>query len=95
MCPYDGGAAFVAVLDAPESIFAYPVNAHEVAENLIDCIETFELEHKILIESFLVSNGTPYEWNGDVLVAHFYQDMRVEFERVGEIYRVKEINFTR
>ena len=93
-CPYDDGAAFIAVLGAPEDVFASLVNAHKVAEILIGCIERFELEHKILIESFLAANGTPYERDGDVLVAHFDQDMRVEFERVSEIYRVKALKIS-
>ncbi|EJP75767.1 hypothetical protein HMPREF1139_0693 [Campylobacter sp. FOBRC14] len=93
-CPYDGGAAFVAVLDAPEDVFAHMTNVHKVAEILMRCIERFELDHKILIESFLAANGTAYEWDGDVLVARFEQGLRVEFERIGEIYRIKVLKIS-
>ena len=54
-------------------------------------IQQFYLDHKIFTESFLRWNQTPFDWNGDILTAHFDEDVTVEFEQAGEHYRIKNL----
>lgn len=91
-CPHDHGAAFTAVCGVPDSVFA-PVLAHEFIMRTLECIEQLPVDHRILVESLLMWNGTPYEWEDDVLTAHFSgeEDVRAEFEKAGDSMRIAGI----
>jgi hypothetical protein len=90
-CPYDGGAAFVVLSGLPDSIFT-PVDWPKFNEVVMDCINAFDLNHRLFIEGFLWQNHTPYESEGqDALIAHFSQDFRFTFDDQGRLSEIKSV----
>lgn len=88
--PHDGGAIMMAISGVPEEVFA-PVDMQCFISATVECIQQFEVDHKIFVESLLMWNGTAYEWSGNRLVAHFAKDLEIAFEQVGEIVRISGI----
>lgn len=37
-------------------------------------------------------NNTKYEWNDQTLIAHFQQDLKIEFEQIDDILRICSMN---
>ena len=89
-CPHEVGAFFVGISDVPDEVFA-PVDLPRFVSVVTQCIEQFALDHRIFAEAFLLWNRTPYEADGDALIAHFAQDLRIEFERAGDDLRIASI----
>lgn len=89
--PHNGGAVFLAVGNVPAEVFA-PINISEFANLTMQCVQQFPIDHKIFVESLLQWNRTKYDWEGDVLEAHFQQDLYVTFEQSGEYYRITAMN---
>ena len=89
-CPHNGGAFFVGLSDVPDAVFD-PVDFPRFVSVVTQCIEQFALDHRIFAEAFLLWNRTPYEADGDALIAHFAQDLRIEFERAGDDLRIASI----
>lgn len=89
-CPHSNGAAFVAVENAPPELFA-PVDLQQFVEFTIRCIEQYPADHKIFAEGFLEWNQTAYEWDGDTLIAHFEQDLLLEFKTKKGIFYIANI----
>ena len=90
-CPHSNGAALLAVGNLPKEVFT-SVGAIEFANLTMQCVQQFPIDHKIFAESLLQWNRTKYDWDGDVLVAHFQQDLYVTFEQSGEYYRITAMN---
>lgn len=88
--PHAKGAAFVAFSQVPESVFQ-PVDLFKFAEITGECLQQFSIDHKIFVESFLMWNGTSYEWIGNSIIAHFSKDLVIGFEQVEEFWRVSEL----
>jgi len=86
-CPHSGGAAFVALSGVPEKVYA-PVNLERFLSIVTQCIGQYQLDHRIFIESFLLWNATPYDWEGQTLKAHFTQELRIAFEQVNGGLRI-------
>lgn len=86
---HDAGAIFMAVGNAPKEVFS-PVDISEFANITMQCIKQYPINHKIFVESFLKWNKTNFEWNSDnkELVAHFEQDLYIEFETNEEFSRI-------
>ena len=55
------------------------------------CIQHFHLNHKILWSPSCGGTRPPFHWSGDTLTARFDTDVVVEFEQVGENYRIKNL----
>ncbi len=93
-CPSGSAAAFVAVQNAPKAIFQ-PVDSQKFINTVIQAIENYSVNHKIFAESFLQWNKTPYTWEGDTLIAHFPQQVYLNFEtRQGKHYIIRQIRNT-
>lgn len=88
--PHNNGAVMMMISNVPESVFA-PIDAQKFASIVIQCVQQFHVEHKIFVESFLMWNGTKYEWEDQHIIAHFDTDMYVEFEQVEEFMRISSI----
>lgn len=88
--PHAGGAVLMAFSNVPAFVF-YPVDAPEFTTTVMNCIQQKAVEHKIFVESFLMWNGTKYEWEGDKIIAHFSVDLAVFFEKAGEFERIASI----
>ena len=88
--PHDGGAVFMAFNNVPDSVFA-PVGVQKFSSTVMQCIQQFPVEHMIFIESYLMWNGTKYEWRGNQLIAHFEVDLCIDFEQSDGIWRIKSI----
>ena len=88
--PHDGGAVLMAFSDVPNSVFN-PVDVHKFVSIAMNCLESFSIEHKIFIESFLHWNNTVYNWEGNTIVADFSQKLHIEFEQVEEFLRISSM----
>lgn len=94
-CPTSSGqgAAFIALDDVPHGIFE-SIDGMTFLQYTTQCIQSFYLNHRIFVESFLRWNQTPFEWKGDTLTAFFETSIAVEFEKSGKNYRIKNLHQT-
>ena len=77
---HETGAAFVAVADLPEEVFA-PVDAQEFAQIVQIAIDGADLSHKDLLDGLAAWNGNELEWvNARTLVVHLDHDVRFELD---------------
>lgn len=88
--PHADGAIFVAFGDVPPEVFA-PVDALGFSRIALQCIGQFAVDHIIFMESFLARNKTLYTWHNNSIIAHFEEDMEIEFEEVDGLCRVHRI----
>lgn len=91
--PHSAGAIFIAFDGVDEKIFS-SINAGKFIDITMKCIQQFSLNHKLFIESFLEWNKTKYEWQEDIIVADFRKDgeLKIEFEKVEDNFRIKNIS---
>ena len=89
--PHSGGAIFVAFSGVPDSVFA-SVDVQKFVSITTQCIQQFNIDHKIFVEGFLSWNNTKYEWDNQTLLAHFQQDLKIEFEQVNDFLRICAMN---
>lgn len=90
-CPYQGGAAYILILDSPIQIFN-KVNVETFSKIVLECISKYSLNHKLFVESFLKWNKTKYKWNDDFLIAQFSDNvLKIEFAKDNEDYFIKKI----
>jgi hypothetical protein len=71
----------------PEAVTA-PAAAQEFLDAVGSALLHGGIDHKILVESLLIWNGTYYEWCGDTLTAYFPRSMQIGFERIGGELRI-------
>ena len=90
-----GGVVFYAVKDLPNKVFSSSVDAGVFMDITLNCINLYNLNHKLFIESFLKQNKTKYKWQGDTIIADFGKDgeLKIDFEKVEDKLVLKEINF--
>lgn len=88
--PHDGGAIFVVFSQIPDTVFR-PLDAKKFASLVIECIQQYHVDHQIFVESFLMWNGTPYDWKDQHIIAHFSTDITIAFEQVNEFMRISAI----
>lgn len=91
--PHSEGAIFVAFNEVDEKVFS-PVNTRKFIDITMRCIQQFSLNHKLFIESFLDWNKNRYEWQENSIVAYFGKDgeLKIEFEKVKDNFRIKNIS---
>ena len=88
--PHSGGAVFMAIENPSKEIFA-PIGIQEFIGLIIQCIQRDDVDHKIFVEALLEWNKTQFEWNGNVLTAHFDQDLSITFEQDGLDYYISAV----
>jgi hypothetical protein len=88
---HKGGAIFVAFSDVPASVFE-PVDLQQFVNITMQCIQQWNVDHKVFIESFLLWNGINYKWSENNLIASFKSDLIVEYEQVDGVFRIKKMN---
>lgn len=88
--PHDNGAAVMAVSPSDPRVFA-PVDMNAFVQWTLSAIQQFDLDHRIFTESFLLWNGTPFEREGEKLVAYFPQRLMIKLEKAGGIDRITDI----
>jgi len=81
---------FLGIGNAPEEVYA-PVDRNEFKKIVARGIEAYTIDHKIFLEAFLEWNNTPYEWNGDNVIAHFDKDLVFVFEEDEGDYSITSI----
>ena len=89
-CPHSNGAIFVAFSDIPDIVFR-PLDIHNFISRAMECVQGFRVDHKIFIQSFLYQNDTPFEWDKLSIIAHFKQNLRIDFEQVDEFLRISKM----
>lgn len=92
--PHSGGAILVAIDGVDEKVFS-SVSAKDFVDITIKCIQQFSLNHKIFIENFLEWNKNRYEWQENSIAVYFENSgkLKIEFEKVEDNFRIKNINF--
>lgn len=89
--PHAGGAILMAIkYDAKLSI-----NAKEFVSTMMQCIQNYQIEHKIFVEALLEWNHTSYTWKKNKLIAHFKHDVILTFEKAEDHYRIVEVSTKR
>lgn len=88
--PHAGGAIFVAFSNVPQDVFS-AIDAAKFSSLTMQCIQQYPIDHKIFVESLLLWNGTPYEWNNLTVTAHFQQDLHIEFEQADAFLRIRSM----
>ena len=89
-CPHSNGAIFVAFSNVPNDVFM-SVDIHKFISITMDCIQKHHVDHRIFIQSFLYQNDTPYEVDDQTIIAHFKQDLLIDFEQADEFQRIKNM----
>lgn len=90
-CPHSRGAVFVAVQNVPDEVFQ-PVLVSDFFQITLSCIfQQFPVDHKVFLENFLEWNQTPFNWNGDILTAHFEKDLWIKFKLEDNEYFISEM----
>ncbi len=89
--PHSGGAIFVAFSGVPNSVFA-PVDVQKFVSITTQCIQQFDVDHKIFTEAFLQWNGTKYRWENQGIIVYFQQDLKIQFEQTSDCLRICSIN---
>lgn len=90
---HSGGAIFVAFNGVDEKVFS-SVNTRKFIDITMRSIQQFSLNHKLFIESFLDWNKNKYKWQGNIIIADFGKDgeLKIEFEKVKDNFRIKNIS---
>lgn len=88
--PHGGGNIFMAFYDIPDEI-EEPVDVYKFVSVCGQCLQNFDLSHKIFIEAFLEWNKTPYRWKNNKIIADFTQPLCITFEKIENTYRITEI----
>jgi hypothetical protein len=89
--PHDNGAAVMAVPVSDERVFA-PVDIAVFVNRVMRAIQQFDLDHRIFAESLLLWNGTPFERDGNKIVAYFPQQrLMMTLENAGGYDRITNI----
>lgn len=83
-CPYEGGALYVAITDAPNSVFA-PADIIKFMSIVSQSVEQFGMLacHKIMVYAFLMYNGNEFSFDetSNKLTANFgEQTLSIEFK---------------
>jgi len=86
----NGGRFFMIFSGLPDEVFA-PVGALDFVNVTMQAMNEFSVDHTIFVKSFLYQNGTPYDEEGDTIVAHFDQDVRIMFEQTGDFRHISSI----
>lgn len=87
--PHANGNIFMAVEPGDPRVFA-PVDIKVFIDWSLSAIQTFYIDHRIFIESFLMWNGTPFDRPADKrIIAHFGKDLLIDFEQAEEFERIK------
>jgi hypothetical protein len=86
--PYDGGALFFLVNEvAPEVL--QPVDAERAIRVISEVISQFEVDHRVMVESFLPSQGFSLEPAGDGVVAVRHGDrIEISYDTAGRISQI-------
>ena len=84
------GTLYYAIKDLPDIVFS-PVDKREFIDIVLACTDSYALNHKLFVESFLEWNKTKYKWEGNTIIADFGKDgkLKIEFEKIGDELRVK------
>ena len=90
---HSGGAIFVAFNGVDEKVFS-SVNTRKFIDITMRSIQQFSLNHKLFIENFLEWNKNKYKWQGNIIIADFGKDgeLRIEFEKIKDNFRIKNIS---
>ena len=86
------GTLYYAIKDLPNEVFS-PVNLREFSDIIVSSIDSYTLNHKLFIESFLEWNKTKYKWQGNSIIADFGKDgeLKIDFEKEGDKLVFKEL----
>ncbi len=88
--PHDAGKAVMAVSPKDERVFA-PVDISAFIQWTMSAIQSFDLDHRIFAESFLLWNGTPFEREDNRIIAYFPQKLMIKLENIESIDRITDI----
>ena len=84
---------YYAIKGLPNEVFS-SVNLSEFVDITSSCTYKYTLNHKLFVESFLKWNKNKYKWQDNKIIADFGKngELKIEFEKVGDNFRIKNIN---
>ena len=85
--PHANGAVVLGVSGIDELVYA-DVDVQTFVDITMQSIQSFTVDHKIFIESFLYQNNTEYNFEGDNIIAHFGEDLKIKFEKLEGSLRI-------
>lgn len=89
--PYDSGAAFLLFKDVDERVFE-TVDAMTFIRIINQCITSFPVDHKILVESFLLWNKSEYTWKDNIIEASIDKEIiEIKFEEINDSLRIESL----
>lgn len=88
--PYQGGAAFFLLQNVPHSVLA-PVKPEDVVQVLFQSLEMYDLDHRTVVESFLIQQGWQVETTGTAVVGRHPggSNLHLEFDEQGRAGRIR------
>jgi hypothetical protein len=86
--PYEGGALFFLINGPPESVLA-PVGLERATTVISEVISQFDVDHRLMTESFLRSQGFTVADSGRAMTGKRpnAEDLTIEFDAQGRIAR--------
>jgi hypothetical protein len=86
--PYDGGALFFLVNDVAPAVLK-PVDAERAIRVVTEVISQFEVDHRVMVESFLQSQGFSIEHSAEGIVAARNGDsINIAYDSAGRISEI-------
>lgn len=90
-CPYDSGAAFLLFKNVDKDIFS-TVDSMKFINVINQCIGSYDVDHKLLVESLALWNKNEYSWNNDIMSVQIDKNIvNLDFETVENTYRIKSL----
>ncbi len=86
-----GGAVFIAFSPETREVFA-PVDIERFVSTAMQCVQEFSVNHELFIQSFLFQNEIEYEWEDQSIIAHFDQDLQIDFDQQKRIENFTVLN---
>lgn len=89
-CPHESGAVFVAFGLVPRNVFD-PVGVETFIPTVMQLAQQAIADHRIMVESFLYFNGTPYERDENTVTAMFpaQPPLAITFDKYHRVTAIK------
>lgn len=86
----DNVTLYILIYGMPECVFV-ELDYGVFIEVILSVVKNLFVDHKVLVESMLEKNKTAYRWEGDSIIADFDINIKVDFEKVDEFWRISNI----
>lgn len=81
---------YLLIYDLPEEIYG-KINYDIFLESILSVIKSFELDHKLLVESMLEKSRITYKWDENMLIVDSNINARINYEEIDEKLKISSI----